>query len=311
MTGNAGAADRIALTGVSARGHHGVLAHEKRDGQDFVVDVVLHVDLAPAASSDDLDLTINYAEVAADVVARIEGPSLDLIEALAGQIADDALARRGVRAVEVTVHKPQAPVGVPFGDVAVTLHRRREAQRAVISLGSNQPVAQDAPLGYVPEGAAVTVIDAGERLASLGEIVAMSSVYRTAPVGGVAQEDFANAVVIVQTTLTPEELLTDLQAIEQLFGRTREVRWGPRSLDLDLISYGDWRDPYRSTDPDLTVPHPRAHERAFVLVPWLEADPEARLPDAWDGPRPLSEHLEGVDTGDLEIIGVMTNPQAT
>src|SRR5699024_6060849 len=97
--------DRIRLAGVRARGFHGVLAEEKRDGQDFVVDVELSLDLAPAGSSDDLTRTVNYAEVGADVVARIEGPSLDLIEALAEQIATDALARPGVRAVEVTVHK--------------------------------------------------------------------------------------------------------------------------------------------------------------------------------------------------------------
>src|SRR5699024_5750350 len=96
--------DRIRLLGVRARGHHGVLPEEKRDGQDFVVDVILELDLAPAGTTDDLALTIDYAEVGADVVARIEGPSLDLIESLAEQVAADALARPGVRAVEVTVH---------------------------------------------------------------------------------------------------------------------------------------------------------------------------------------------------------------
>ena len=128
--------DRISLLGVRARGFHGVLPDEKRDGQDFVVDVVLHLDLAPAGASDDLERTVSYAEVGADVVARIEGPSLDLIESLAEQIAGDALARPLVRAVDVTVHKPSAPVGVPFGDVSVNVHRRREVP-VVIALGAN------------------------------------------------------------------------------------------------------------------------------------------------------------------------------
>ncbi len=118
--------DRIVLQGVSARGFHGVLASEKRDGQTFVVDVVMEVDLAPAGASDDLNDTVNYAEVAGDIVALIEGESLDLIEALAARIADRVLARPLVEAVEVTVHKPQAPVGHPFTDVQVKVTRERQ-----------------------------------------------------------------------------------------------------------------------------------------------------------------------------------------
>jgi 2-amino-4-hydroxy-6-hydroxymethyldihydropteridine diphosphokinase len=102
---------------------------------------------------------------------------------------------------------------------------------------------------------------------------AESSVYSTAPIGGVEQPDYLNAVVIVDTTLSPRELLDCLHDVENSWHRTREVRWGPRTLDLDLIDYAG----VTSDDPELTLPHPRAHERAFVLVPWLEADPEAEL----------------------------------
>jgi 2-amino-4-hydroxy-6-hydroxymethyldihydropteridine diphosphokinase len=102
---------------------------------------------------------------------------------------------------------------------------------------------------------------------------AESSVYSTAPIGGVEQPDYLNAVVIVDTTLSPRELLDRLHDIENAWHRTREVRWGPRTLDLDLIDYAG----VTSDDPELTLPHPRAHERAFVLVPWQEADPEAEL----------------------------------
>ena len=115
--------DRIAVRGLSATGHHGVFDFEKREGQRFVVDVVLGVDTREAAATDDLARTINYAEVAADVIALIEGDPVDLIETLAQQVADSCLARDGVEAVEVTVHKPEAPVGVAFGDVAVTITR--------------------------------------------------------------------------------------------------------------------------------------------------------------------------------------------
>jgi dihydroneopterin aldolase len=119
--------DRIAVTGITARGFHGVLEHEKREGQTFVVDVALGVDTRAAASSDDLARTVDYSAVAADVVAIVSDGSLDLIETLAQRIADACLARDLVEAVEVVVHKPDAPVGVPFEDVTVTIVRRREA----------------------------------------------------------------------------------------------------------------------------------------------------------------------------------------
>jgi dihydroneopterin aldolase len=115
--------DRIAVRGLTATGHHGVFDFEKREGQTFVVDVVLGVDTREAAATDDLARTTNYAEVAADVIALIEGEPVDLIEKLAQQVADSCLARDGVEAVEVTVHKPEAPVGVAFGDVTVTITR--------------------------------------------------------------------------------------------------------------------------------------------------------------------------------------------
>ena len=117
--------DRITLKGVSAKGFHGVLDDEKRDGQTFVVDVEMEVDLGPAGTSDDLTDTVNYAEVASDVVALVEGESLDLIEALADRIAAKVLSRPLVESVVVTVHKPQAPISVAFADVAVTLTRSR------------------------------------------------------------------------------------------------------------------------------------------------------------------------------------------
>ena len=105
------------------------------------------------------------------------------------------------------------------------------------------------------------------------EILAESSVYSTAPIGGVEQPDYLNAVVIAETSLAPRDLLDALHGIEADWHRTREVRWGPRTLDLDLIDYRG----VTSDGPELTRPHPRAHERAFVLVPWLEADPGAEL----------------------------------
>jgi dihydroneopterin aldolase len=117
--------DRIVLRGLRAIGHHGVYAEERASGQPFVVDVVLEVDTSAAATSDDVADTVHYGELAARVVAVIEGEPVNLIEVLAQRIADVCLADDRVESVEVTVHKPEAPVGVQFDDVAVSILRRR------------------------------------------------------------------------------------------------------------------------------------------------------------------------------------------
>nr|NLI50313.1 2-amino-4-hydroxy-6-hydroxymethyldihydropteridine diphosphokinase [Propionibacterium sp.] len=146
--------------------------------------------------------------------------------------------------------------------------------------------------------AAATLIDAVARLAAADgvRLTAVSSPYRTAPVGGVPQDDFLNAVVVGETTLPPLELLRLCRAIEDAHHRTRDVRWGPRTLDLDVLVHGD----VVSTDPGLTLPHPRAHERAFVLVPWLEADAEARLP----GRGRVADLLATVGTGGVRRVRI-------
>jgi 2-amino-4-hydroxy-6-hydroxymethyldihydropteridine diphosphokinase len=131
--------------------------------------------------------------------------------------------------------------------------------RAVLSIGSNL----------------------GDRLAHLRSVVAalhpvaVSSVYETAPWGGVDQDDYLNAVVVVDDPGTDAYgWLARARELEAAAGRVRDVRWGPRTLDVDVIDV----DGIVSTDPELTLPHPRARERAFVVVPWAEADPDADLP---------------------------------
>jgi 2-amino-4-hydroxy-6-hydroxymethyldihydropteridine diphosphokinase len=105
-------------------------------------------------------------------------------------------------------------------------------------------------------------------------VSAVSDVYETDPVGGPEQPRFLNAVAVIETSLTAHELLQVTQSIEQEWHRTREVHWGPRTLDLDIIAMGD----LQLDSPELVIPHPRAHTRAFVLVPWLDIQPEAALP---------------------------------
>ncbi|MFJ4209506.1 dihydroneopterin aldolase [Paenarthrobacter sp. NPDC089675] len=118
--------DKITLTGVTAVGYHGVFDFERRDGQPFVVDAVLHTDFTKAAETDDLQYTAHYGEVAELITSYIEGEPLNLIEALSVRIAEGILANyRSLAAVDVTVHKPKAPIEVPFGDVTVSVHRER------------------------------------------------------------------------------------------------------------------------------------------------------------------------------------------
>ncbi|MBN9176670.1 MAG: dihydroneopterin aldolase [Microbacterium sp.] len=117
--------DEITLTGVRAFGYHGVYPDERREGQEFVVDATMYLSTARAAASDDVADTIHYGEVAERIVALVAGEPVNLLETLAARLADDLLARDAVRRVTITVHKPQAPIAVPFGDVAVTIRRAR------------------------------------------------------------------------------------------------------------------------------------------------------------------------------------------
>jgi 2-amino-4-hydroxy-6-hydroxymethyldihydropteridine diphosphokinase len=139
--------------------------------------------------------------------------------------------------------------------------------RAVLSVGSNLGDRLGTLQGCVQAIGGLADTD----------VLAISPVYETAPVGGPAQPDYLNAVLIVATARGPRSLLAATQRIEADFGRVRPadaVRFGPRTLDIDIISY----DEEISDDPVLTLPHPRAHQRAFVLAPWHDVDPAATLP---------------------------------
>ncbi|WP_308121804.1 dihydroneopterin aldolase, partial [Actinotalea ferrariae] len=146
-TAGAPARDRITVSGITATGHHGVFDHERRDGQTFVADVTLHVDTRPAAAEDRLDLTVHYGVLSEQVAGVLSGEPADLVETVAERIAAVALTHPGVHAVDVVVHKPQAPVTVPFGDVTVQIHRDREHAPAV----GAPPVVVDAVPGLVPD----------------------------------------------------------------------------------------------------------------------------------------------------------------
>ncbi|WP_231123510.1 dihydroneopterin aldolase [Nocardioides sambongensis] len=117
--------DELSVLGIECWGHHGVFEHEKRDGQRFVVDLTLGVDTAPAAASDDLRNTVDYGSLVDEVARSVAGDPVDLIEALAQRVAEVCLLDTRVEWARVTIHKPNAPIEIPFGDVQLTITRTR------------------------------------------------------------------------------------------------------------------------------------------------------------------------------------------
>ncbi|WP_328640105.1 2-amino-4-hydroxy-6-hydroxymethyldihydropteridine diphosphokinase [Streptomyces canus] len=180
-----------------------------------------------------------------------------------------------------TVQPVPASVVQQVDAADTTLHNPK---RAVLSLGSNLGNRLETLQG---------AIDALEDTPGV-RIKAVSPVYETQPWGVAAdsQPSYFNAVVVLKTTLPPSSLLERAHAVEEAFNRVRDKRWGPRTLDVDIVAYAE----VVSDDPVLTLPHPRAHERAFVLVPWHDVEPEAQLP----GRGPVAELLDTVTRNGVE-----------
>lgn len=374
------ATDRITVAGITAIGHHGVFDHERRDGQTFVADVTVHVDTRAAAAEDRLDLTTDYGLLAEQVAGVLSGEPADLVETVAERIAAVALGHPGVLAVDVVVHKPQAPVTVPFADVTVEIHRDREHLPSVAGppvtvappspdllepdlptpgwpapgmlapaptdlagtasapaappLGSRGdatvalaaperpewperpgPVGEAEPpelqtMAWAPDFAVPpqdrldvrpaepvdVVLALGSNLGASHdtlrravldlaevdglELTAVAPLARTEAVGGPEQPDFLNTVVLGRTVLSARALLHACQQVESAHGRVREEHWGPRTVDIDIVTYGATV----AVADDLELPHPRAHQRAFVLEPWAQVAPDAVLPGLGGGP---------------------------
>ena len=180
-----------------------------------------------------------------------------------------------------TVQPVPASVVQQVDAADTTLHNPK---RAVLSLGSNLGNRLETLQG---------AIDALEDTPGV-RIKAVSPVYETQPWGVPAdsQPSYFNAVVVLKTTLPPSSLLERAHAVEEAFNRVRDERWGPRTLDVDIVAYAE----VVSDDPVLTLPHPRAHERAFVLAPWHDVEPEAQLP----GRGPVAELLDAVTRNGVE-----------
>ena len=354
--------DVITLRGLYVEAAHGVFDFEHDAPQPFIVDCALWVDTSASSSSDDIADTVSYALVADEITSIVSGPSVKLIETLGNAIAMRLLRLAHVLGVEVTVHKPQAPLEQPFVDVSVTV-RRGQVPLAVPSSASSSPdvsasagvsdsardrsfideaghtgsvatggdMADDDRLANLSESASVVDTDSSsprpsalvpvlaldsevDEVADQGEdcpaspvrvvlalggnigdvpstfasaiealiddarfdVVNVSPILRTLPVLNENQEsqsDYWNAVVLVDTDLTPREVLDVAHELEDAAGRERSEHWGARTLDIDIVDYAG----ISYDDGVLVLPHIRAHSRAFVLAPWLMADSSAQL----------------------------------
>ena len=249
--------DQLRIKDLEVYAYHGVFAAEKELGQRFVLDLILDYDMTRAAKTGDLTASIHYGELAQELVKWCQESKEDLIETLAYQLIGKIFQSYDlVEKVSLEVKKPWAPVPLPLDTCSVKLVRQK--RKVFVALGSNQ-------------GSSATNLDAAlEKMAEQNiRILQASSRIETEPWGGVEQDPFLNQVVEIETWLNPEELMQTLLAIEAELGRVREIKWGPRVIDLDILYIGQ-EEIY---SPSLIVPHPYVAERAFVLQSLVEIAP--------------------------------------
>lgn len=255
--------DKIKIKGLTVFAKHGVYPEENALGQKFVVSAVLHTDARKAGLADELSLSVDYGAVCHFIRDFVTAHTWKLIESVAEQLAQALLlAFPALEQVDLEIEKPWAPVGLPLETVSVEISRSRHT--AYLALGSN--------MGDKKGWLDMAVKRLEERADC--QVTAVSDYIVTEPYGGVEQEDFLNAALALRTLLEPEELLQALHEIEREAGRVRDVRWGPRTLDLDILLYDD-----RIVDtPELHIPHREMHLRDFVLRPLAQIAPWKRHP---------------------------------
>ncbi|MCX4362312.1 MAG: 2-amino-4-hydroxy-6-hydroxymethyldihydropteridine diphosphokinase [Clostridia bacterium] len=241
---------------------HGVLEEEKLNTQPFLFDVNMQYDFTGAAAADDLSLTLNYDEVMHRISEFCETNCFDLIETLCHRTATMLMRNYALDSVSVTVKKPQAPVSLPFDNVSVSQSLKNTV--VLLSLGSNIGDRQkylDNAIKALEEHPDISVIK-------------VSSSYENPPYGGIAQLPFINMAVKITTHLLPYELLDFIHSIEAKANRDRSVRWGDRTLDIDIVFYGD----SIISDDGLVIPHSDYQNRDFVLNPLKEIAPDFVCP---------------------------------
>ena len=250
--------DKIYINNLEFIGFHGVFSEEKKLGQKFLVSLELTVDTREAGKTGDLTKSVHYGLVAQDVEKLFLEKSIDLIETCAENIAEMVLRKYElVKEVKVIVKKPWAPLQMHFENVAVEITRKWH--RVYLSLGSN--------IGNKRKNLLEAIRKIGELENT--EVVKSSTILETEPFGYLEQDNFLNACLEVKTLMTAQEFLKEILQIELDMGRVREIKWGPRIIDIDILFY----DKEIIEEDNLAVPHPWICEREFVLDPLSEIAP--------------------------------------
>lgn len=273
--------DSIQIKDLEVYCHHGVFKEENVLGQKFLVSLVLYTDTSPAGKEDNLELSINYAEVSHFVKEQMEKQNYKLIEAVAEHLAREILLTYSlVKRLQVEIKKPWAPILLPLDTVSVKIERGWTT--AYLSIGSNMGNREQ----HLQQA-----LEALRKEPTLRKI-RVSDFIETEPYGFTEQASFLNAAVELQTLEMPEGLLHILQKIEVEGKRERTIHWGPRTIDLDIVLFGDT---IMQTET-LTIPHREMHLREFVLQPLSQIAPWAMHPVYRRTVNELLEHLREHDT---------------
>lgn len=277
--------DKIHIKNLEVFARHGVFPEENALGQKFVVSAVLYTSTREAGRADDLAKSIHYGEVSRFITEFMEQNTFQLLETAAERLAEELLLNtERLEKIRLEIKKPWAPVGLPLETVSVEIERGWHT--AYIALGSN--------LGDKEANLCLGV--EGLRSTRGCRVEAVSDFLVTAPYGGVEQDDFLNGAMKIRTLLTPHELLERLHEIEQEAKRERVVRWGPRTLDLDILLYDD----LILDEEELHIPHIEMYKRDFVLKPLCQIAPYARHPVYNRTAAELLADLERLKTGDAD-----------
>lgn len=255
--------DKIRIENLEVFGNHGVFPEETKLGQKFIVSCTLYLDTRRAGKEDDLESSVHYGLVSHLIKKEMEEKTSALIETVAEHLAECVLLYdEKIREVEIEVKKPWAPIGLPLEYVSVAI--KRKWHEAYIAVGSNMGEKKE----YISQ--AIDKLKSREDC----RVRKVSSIIETEPYGVVDQDKFLNGALLVETLLTPQELLDVLHEIEAEAKRERIQHWGPRTLDLDIIFYDD----EIIQEKELCVPHVDMHNRLFVLEPMKEIAPYKRHP---------------------------------
>ena len=285
-------ADRLRMRNMRFFARHGLFPAENELGQHFEVDLELHLDLSRAGRSDNPAHTIDYPKVYALVEEVVLQRQFKLVEALAQHIADTVGKSFAPLNLTVRVRKPHPPLPAHFDGIEVELHRL---------LWLSWSLSGWAQTWATPLANVQSAINALANAAPI-RVIAVSSAYTSAPVGYLDQPHFTNAAAALKTLLPPRDLLAFLLDIEAAHHRRRRIHWGPRTLDLDILLYGE----RRLDDQNLTVPHAHLTKRRFVLTPLCEIAPALCHPRT---NRPLADYLDRcTDTSPLPPIAPLHLP---